>query len=59
VVRDLGDVAANLHEVMASLRRWSKTKFSAVMHELENLRKKLEALAGQNNTQANVEAKNL
>jgi hypothetical protein len=54
-VRDLGNVAMNLHGVMASLKRWSKDKFGVVTQELENLRKKLEDLNGLGNTRASDE----
>jgi hypothetical protein len=56
-VRDLGDIATNLHGVMASLKRWSKDKFGAVTQELENLHKKLEDLNELGNRCANDEEK--
>jgi hypothetical protein len=58
-VSDLGGIAANLHGVMASLKRGSRQKFGAVTLELENLRKKLEDLDGQDNAQAKEEGKGI
>jgi hypothetical protein len=58
-VNDLGDVVANLHGVMISLKRWSRKNFRAVTLELEQPRQKLEELGDQDTDHAREKGKEI